>query len=90
MVLKVVRLFDARKLTSIYGTAWTRRMEVKDQAGARMKITIFRNHCNYEQMEVNSVYFITKLKMDKYPLVRDGPFINIYIQNYSFLGRSSF
>ena len=69
MVLKVVRLFEARQFRTAFGVMNTRKMDTKDQDGDKVRVTIFRNHFNYDEIEQDSVYLISKLKTDKYPIV---------------------
>ena len=68
-------MHDPRVSSSVYGDNLVRPVEIRDEVGGRQKLSIWRKHHEYDDLVVNGVYFITRVKVEKFP--KGGPPFNL-------------
>ena len=50
-------------------------MEIRDVKNGRQRLSIWLQHYNYDELVLNNVYFIKRIKVEKYP--KEGPPYNL-------------
>ena len=75
LVVKIVRLYNAKAANTPFGLKMVRQMEIKDVNNDRQRLSIWQQHYDYDQLVENDVYFIKRIKVEKYP--KEGPPFNL-------------
>ena len=75
IVVKVVRIYEERLAHSKYGSSLVQGMEIRDENGEKQRLSIWRKHFDYNDITLNEVFYMKKLKVENYP--PSGPPFNL-------------